>query len=151
MPPIRFTPDRREQVLQLLEAGKPVGAAAADVGVSCNTIRSWVARGKDKTAPADVREFSGEYRRILSSRPKPAKRTTPNALVKKHEAGRLSESQLLGLLEEAATNLNVRAIELLLSRAEAKNASDESTEEKPKSILDELQAFRARKSGTDRT
>jgi hypothetical protein len=145
MPATRFTPDRREQLLQLLEAGKPVVAAAADVGISRNTIRAWVHRGKESEAPADVREFSSEYRRIVDARPKGQKRFAPVAALKEHQAGRLSEDQLLQLLEEAAQNLNVRAIEILLARQGAN--SDDNANEKPQSLGDELAAWRERKSG----
>ena len=143
----RFTPARREQFLQLLESGQSVSTAAGEVGLSRNTIQSWVNRGKTETAQADAREFSSEYRRILDSRPKKKRRATPQALVAEHEAGRLSESQLLGLLEEAAQNLNVPAIKILLDRLEPADASSHE-ETKPLSILDELQSLRARKHGS---
>jgi transposase len=56
----RFTAERRERFLTLLETGRNVEGAAADVDVNPSTVARWAARGR-AGANAEAGEFAKRF------------------------------------------------------------------------------------------
>lgn len=112
----RFTPERRERLLTLLETGRTIEKAAASVEVTATTVRAWANRGRaGKSEPAtdfarrfdSIRQGTGEQR--------------------------LSEGDVVRALEQAVRKGSVTAMRILLERLKAEPA-------KP-AVSDELSEF----------
>jgi hypothetical protein len=140
MPVQRFTDDRREKWLQLVESGATQEDANTKVGVSPVTIARWGKKGR-LASEGPAFEFAQRLDALPARKPRPA----PKSLVAEQRRGRLSLDDLVGLLEDAAIQGNVQAMKYLIERPWEKDADDE----KPgTSIFDELAALRERKTGT---
>lgn len=111
----RFTSERRERVLTLLEVGRNVEEAAAAVGVNPSTVHRWAARGRAKPA-GDAGEFARRF----------------DAFRAGEADANLSREDLLRLLERSARRGSVQAIRLLLaefpSGSDGERASDAPTD-----------------------
>ena len=141
MPVQRFTADRREKWLQVVESGATQEDANRKLGVSPVTIARW---GKKGRLESDGPAF--EFAQRLDALPARKRRPAPKSLVADQRRGRLSLDDLVGLLEDAAIQGNVQAMKYLIERPWEKDADED---EKPgTSIFDELQALRERKTGT---
>lgn len=131
-----FTAERRERLLTLLGAGRNVEEACASAGVGRSTVSRWAARGRGPGADADARSFAERFDAIREGRGE----------------DRLSERDVLRLLERAARRGSVAAMKLLLERPwegrEAPAPASEDNEEDPFTALerDEL-AHRRRGPG----
>ena len=94
----RFTAERRERLLTLLETGRNLEEAAADVGVNPSTVARWAAQGRAGVDDAHV-VFSERYDAIRQGDGEP-----------------LSEEDVVRLLEQAARKGSVTAMRTLLDR-----------------------------------
>ena len=94
----KFTSERRERLLTLLETGRTVEDAAASVGVSPTTVQRWAARGREAVSP-DEAEFAERF-----------------DAVRQGDGERLSEDDVVRLLEQAAKKGSVTAMKVLLDR-----------------------------------
>src|SRR4051812_7804653 len=93
----KFTAERRERFLTLLEVGRNQEEALADVGISRATVTKWAARGRtEKGTPAAA--FAERYDVVRGGL---------------HSA-ELRRDDLVRLLERAARKGSIRAIQLLL-------------------------------------
>lgn len=138
----RFTLERREAFLGLLQEGKTQVEACESLRVSQGTIRKWLSRGR-KAESGDAFDFATAHDAIR----KPPRKPAPAELVAEVRRGGLSEAQLVGLLEEAAVQGNVQAMKYLLERPWERKRDDEGEAEgKGTSIFDELSALRERKA-----
>ena len=138
--PKRFTSERRAHWLSLVTAGGSQEEACAEVGVSPLTIRRWLANGRAGKTP-EAKAFAEAVDALPKRKPRPA----PKSLVKQEREGKLTPDQLEALLEQAAVDLNVQAIRLLLERPWEKNADE--NESPSVTLADELAAVRERKAG----
>jgi len=136
---MKFTSDRRNEWLKLVEAGATQEDANRQVRVHPATISRWLKTGREA---AEGPQF--EFAQALDALPKRRRQPTPAQLVVKQRTGRLSEADLVMLLEEAATDLNVQAIRLLLERPW--EPGDEEETKQGSSIFDELAALRVSKT-----
>jgi len=136
---MKFTSDRRNEWLKLVEAGATQDDANRQVKVSTATVWRWLKAGREATEGPQF-----EFAQAVDSLPKRRRQPTPAQLVVKQRTGRLSEADLVMLLEEAATDLNVQAIRLLLERP-WEPGDEEETKQGP-SIFDELAALRVSKT-----
>lgn len=120
---MRFTDDVRARFVGLIEAGSPISEAAGRVGVSERTVHTWLARGR-REAGTPAAEFA--------------------VLVDAHLQGaadeRLSEADVLRLVERAARKGSVAAMKMLLERFEKEKRGDGDETEKrdPLAEFDEL-------------
>jgi hypothetical protein len=109
---ITFTAERRERFLTLLEAGRNVEEACADVGVSRSTISKWAARGRSGE-DTDAAAFAERF----------------DAVREGHTDASLTEADVLRLVERAARRGSVTAMKVLLDRfrrqAESKGGRSE--------------------------
>ena len=138
----RFTADRREAYLKLLQDGKTQVEACESLHVSQATIRKWLSRGR-KAESGDQFEFARAHDAIR----KPPRKPKPAELVAEERRGGLSEAQLVGLLEDAAVQGNVQAMKYLLERPwERKDDDKDQVKSGGSSIFDELAALRERKA-----
>lgn len=135
----RFTPERRERLLVLLELGRSLEEACASAQITRATVAKWAARGRLPDADAEVADFA---RRL-------------DAIRVGADGARLTEDDALRLLERAARRGSVAAIKALLQRLgeEGEPAREPMCEEvDPFSLLpgDELgePLQRARADGT---
>lgn len=96
----RFTPERRERFLALIETGRTISDACAAVGISRNSVNNWVKEGREDDAPADKAEFARRFDFI---------RNGP-------QGTHLTKQDLVSLLEAKARSGNVNAMRLLLER-----------------------------------
>jgi len=94
---VKFSSEKRERFLTLLESGRTIGEAAADVGIARQTIFNWRNRGRLGDGEAQV-EF--------------AERMDAIGL----EDDGLERADLIRMLEKQARNGSTRAIQLLLER-----------------------------------
>ena len=141
---VRFTEERRAAFLKVLEGGQTQAQACKSLGVSKATVSKWLGRGR-KAESGEAFEFARAYDLIKP----PRRRPVPAELVAEAKRGGLSESQLVGLLEEAAVQGNVQAMKYLLERPWERKRDDESEAEgKGASIFDELSALRERKAAS---
>jgi transposase-like protein len=62
----RFTTERRERFLTLLETGRNVEEVAADVDVNPSTVSRWAARGREGTTK-DARAFAERLTRSVAA------------------------------------------------------------------------------------
>jgi transposase len=118
------TAERRERFLTLLETGRNVEQAAADVGVNPSTVARWAARGR-AGADAAAEGFAERFDAIRCG-----------------DGGRLTEDDVVRALEQAIRKGSVTAIRIWLDRfgegAEPPAVPDE---------FDELKARRAQRAG----
>jgi transcriptional regulator with XRE-family HTH domain len=133
----RFTAERRTKWLELLAAGQSQEEACKEVGVSPVTIRRWLADGRASKNP-DRKAFADAFDALPKRKPRPS----PRSLVKQERDGKLDRDQLEALLEQAALDLNVQAIKLLLERPWDKDADQDQAEQAEPDIFDELDARR---------
>ncbi|MEI6446467.1 MAG: hypothetical protein WCO96_01150 [Actinomycetes bacterium] len=127
--------------MKLIELGSTQDEANSTVGVSSATVRRWLQEGRAGKSD-ERRKFAETFDALPKRKPRPA----PKSLVKQEREGKLTPDQLEALLEQAAVDLNVQAIRLLLERPWEKNADEN---ESPRvTLADELAAFRERKAGT---
>lgn len=97
---MRFTTERREQFLSMLERGHTQEEACAHVGISRTTIVKWTTRGRLANASAEASEFAERFDAIKDCAP----------------FAHLSDDDLIRLLEKQAKKGSVNAIRLLLER-----------------------------------
>jgi hypothetical protein len=98
---IKFTADRRERLLTLLERGDSMEDACGDVGISRGTVSKWAARGRKPNAPDDgSAEFAFRLDEIREGL---------------NDEG-LSQQDVIRLLEKSARKGSVQAMKLLLDR-----------------------------------
>lgn len=117
----RFTPERRERLLTLLETGRTIEEAAAGVGISGVTVRAWANRGRaGKSEPAV--EFAKRF----------------DAIKQGTGEERLSEGDVVRALEQAVRKGSVTAMKILLERLKAEPTQPAEVDE-----FDELKAKRA--------
>lgn len=109
-----FTDVKRERFLTLLETGRTVEEACADVGVSRATVNAWDVRGREGRDIAAA-EFSARFTVHREAMP---------------AAEQLSEHDLIRLLERKAKHGNVQAMKLLLDRL-GKGAGDDDEDDRP--------------------
>ena len=114
----RFTPERRERLLTLLETGRSVEEAAADVGINPSTVARWAARGR--AGDEEAVEFAERFDAIRQG-----------------DGERLSEDDVVRLLEQAAKKGSVTAMKVLLERFKAEPATPATHD-----LLDELEQRR---------
>jgi transposase len=132
-PPTKFTIDRRERFLTLLERGFCIEEACADVGISRVTVTKWAARGRGPNPPDDgSAEFAYRLDEIREG---------------KREL-RLSQQDVVRLLENAARKGSVQAMKALLERPWERQADEpdqDKDQQDPFSALpgDELAQRRA--------
>ena len=136
---MKFTSERRNEWLKLVEGGASHDDANRQVRVSHMTISRWLKTGREATEGPQF-----EFAQAVDALPKRRRKPSPAQLVVKQRTGRLSEADLVMLLEEAATDLNVQAIRLLLERP-WEQGDEEETKQGP-SIFDELAALRVSKT-----
>jgi transposase len=136
---VKFTSERRDEWLKLVKAGASQEDANRQVKVSPVTITRWLKAGREASEGPQF-----EFAQAVDALPKRRRQPTPAQLVVKQRTGRLSEADLVMLLEEAATDLNVQAIRLLLERP-WEQRDEEETKQGP-SIFDELAALRVSKT-----
>ena len=119
----RFTAERRERFLTLLETGRNVEQAAADVDVNPSTVARWAARGRADTTP-ETKAFAERFDAIREG-----------------DGERLSEADVVRALEQAIRKGSVTAMRIWFDRF--------GKREKPPAaaggILDELEKRRARR------
>lgn len=94
-----FDTPRRERFLTLLEAGRTVGEACADVGISRTTVNRWDRNGRDGKSTEAI-EFSDRFAAARGTDDGPS----------------LSKGDVLRLLEKNALNGSVQAQKILLER-----------------------------------
>lgn len=123
---MRFTEERREQWLSMVEHGHSQQEACAEVGVSPATISRWRLAGRAGRSDEAVM-FAGRL----------------DAVVEGTCAVRLTEDDLVRLLEQAARRGSVTAIRTLLDRIAAKRAR----EDQGTSLADQFAAIRAANAG----
>jgi hypothetical protein len=135
---MRFTPERRERFLTLLEVGRTVRDACADVHVSQTTIGKWAARGRATGATVEEVEFAVRFDAIREGTGSGQHRP-------------LTSEDLVALLERAARRGSVQAMKLLLERPwERKNPDGrgEADPTDPFAALDELAPRRQTRATT---
>ena len=127
----RFTPERRERFLTLIEAGRNVEEACADVGISRATVSKWRAKGRKAEGPCPEAEFAERL----------------DAIAAGEGETRLTADDGVRLLEVAARKGSVQAQKILLDRLERKGSDDDEGEgeaaEAAPTFLDELARRRA--------
>jgi transposase len=121
----RFTAERRERFLTLLETGRNVEQAAADVGVNPSTVARWAARGR-ADATAEAREFAERFDAIRGG-----------------DGERLSEQDVIRALELAIRKGSVTAMKTWLDRYGEREESAPSTPDE----FDELRERRRTRAG----
>ena len=109
---MRFTAEKRERFLTLVESGRTLGEAAGDVGVSRQTIANWRNRGRlgdgeDYVAFAERMDAIGV------------------------EDDGLKQEDLIRMLEKQARNNSIRAIQLLLERPWERKVEKKAEPEPP--------------------
>jgi transposase len=120
----KFTAERRERFLTLLETGRNVEQAAADVGVNPSTVNRWAARGR-AGATDDARAFAVRLDAIRGG------------------AGeRLTEDDVVRALEQAIRRGSVTAMRTWLDRYGKQEPAQAERDE-----FDELKARRAARGG----
>jgi transposase-like protein len=92
---------------EVLERGGTITEAAAQAGVNRRTVQRWRERGL-----AELERVPQVRVALATTRPAPQ--------------GTLERDDLIRLLEESAANHNVRAIELLLRRADERQAVEDN-------------------------
>src|SRR4051812_13074610 len=119
-----FLPELRERFLTLLELGRTIESACADVGISRTTVNKWATRGRKEGASAEAAAFAERFDAIRDLGPYVG----------------LSNEDLIRLLEKAARQGSVRATQLLLERPweRRKQRGDQDPLDQPK--LDGAQA-----------
>lgn len=127
---VRFTPERRERLLTLIEAGRTLEAACADVEIARGTVQKWRARGRQ--------DESGEWA-VFAER--------LDGLLQGTGPERLAEEDVIGLVEAAARRGSVTAMKVLLDRfkeARERDGSEDTVTPPASSFLDELAARRGK-------
>ena len=118
-----FTPTTTARLLEAIRAGRSLEQVCGEVGITQDTFQRWVRRGRA--------ESSGGYRDFANA--------VDQARGLRDEE-RLSEDDLVRLLERSARKGSVQAIKLLLERPWERK---EMAVEKPKrSVIDELASRR---------
>jgi hypothetical protein len=121
----RFDPERRERFLTLLETGRNVEQAAADVDVNPSTVARWAARGR-AGASEDARAFAERFDAIREG-----------------DQGELTEDDVVRALEQAIRKGSVTAMRLWLDRY----GGDRKPQTPAGDEFDELKARRAARGG----
>lgn len=137
----KFTADRRERLLTLLETGRTVEEACADVEISRTTVNKWVTRGRN--GDPDAEAFAARYDQIRQ---------------RGDDAASLTPEDLVRRMEKLARDGSFQAIKYLLERAERRGEGDlgddtgqtdvftGTPEDQVLDELDEISAARARKA-----
>lgn len=123
-----FTPEKRERFLTLIETGRTAKDAAEAVNISRTTVNKWVQAGRLDDAQPDKRAFAERY---------DALKVGPNP------DGRLSQDDIIRLLEISARGGSVSAMKLLLERPWEKKQPEEEPKAPVLSLADKLAARRA--------
>ena len=121
----RFTVERRERFLTLLETGRNVEQAAADVDVNPSTVNRWAARGR-AGASEEASEFAMRFDAIREG-----------------DGERLTEGDVLRALDQAIRKGSVTAIRTWLDRFGSEGKSPKANPDE----FDELKARRAARGG----
>jgi len=119
----RFTPDRRERFLTLLEVGRNVEEACAKVKVGRATISRWAASGREAEPGSERAEFARRFDDVRGRR----------------TATSLTSADVVRMLEKSALKGSVQAMKLLLVRLE----KQEGPEAAPDAAPDEEDPFAA--------
>jgi hypothetical protein len=120
----RFTPERRERFLTLLETGRNVEQAAASVEVNPSTVARWAARGRAGTTE-DAKAFAERFDAIKGG-----------------DGGHLTEEDVRRALEQAIRKGSVTAMRVWFDRFA--NGADPPAEQDE---FDELKTRRAARGG----
>ena len=118
---MRFTSERRERFLTLLEAGRNVEQSAADVDVNPSTVARWAAKGRAGTTD-EAREFAERFDAIRQG-----------------DCERLSEDDVRRALEQAVRKGSVTAMKAWLDRY--------AKDRPPPAERDEFDELRERRRG----
>lgn len=122
-----FHPIDAGKVISYVELGRSLSEAAETIGRGRSTVNGWLDRGrKANDQNSDIARFAQEY---------------DEAKVRGSHV-RLSEDDLVRLLEGSAINGNIRATEVLLKLQREKADAKEPDKEKPKSVTEKLAAKR---------
>lgn len=116
----RFTSERRERFLTLLETGRNVEQAAADVDVNPSTVARWAARGR-AGASEEASTFAERFDAIRDG-----------------QGERLAEGDVVRALEQAIRKGSVTAMRIWLDRFAKDGEAPPERDE-----FDELKARRA--------
>lgn len=125
---MKFTSERRERYLTLLETGRTITEACEAVGISRSAVSKWIGQGQQEGAHPDKAEFAA---RVAEIRDGPA------------NAPGLTIPDLVKLLEARARKGDVSAIRLLLDRPWEKTVAPEQPVAPVLSIVDRLIARKA--------
>lgn len=109
---MRFTAEKRERFLTLMESGRTLGEAAGDIGVSRQTIANWRNRGRLGDGEAYV-AFAERMDAIGV------------------DDDGLTQDDLIRMLEKQARNNSIRAIQLLLERPWERKAEKKAEPQPP--------------------
>lgn len=96
----KFTTERRERLLTLLETGRTVEDAAAVVGINPSTVHRWAARGRAGAVPQA--EFAQRFDAIRQG-----------------DGERLSEDDVIRALEQSIRKGSVTAMKAMLAASSA--------------------------------
>lgn len=136
----RFTPDLRERWITLIETGRTVEEACADVGISRTTTVKWVSRGR--AGDPDAAELARRYDDVMSAG---------------DAAASLTPDDLVRMMERLARKGSFQSIKWLIERAERTGGEDlgdntaqtdvftGASEDAVLGELDDLAAVRARR------
>ena len=124
----RFTPERRERWLSLIESGVPQSEACLDVEVSPTTVGRWRSNGRAGRSPEAV-AFAERL----------------DAVTEGTSASALGVPELVALMERQARRGSVTAIRWLVERLE--HAAEDVEPERSLDIFDELDGRRRQAAG----
>jgi len=120
----KFTPERRERFLTLLETGRNVEQAAADVGINPSTVARWAAKGRAGSSP-EAQGFAERFDAIRAG-----------------DGERLTEPDVVRALEKAIRQGSVTAMRIWFDRFGKQGQAPAGPDE-----FDELKARRAARGG----
>lgn len=126
----RFTAERRERFLTLLETGRNVEQAAADVNVNPSTVARWAARGRAGNTD-EAREFAERFDAIRAGA----------------DDHRLTEADVVRALELAIRKGSVTAMRTWLDRYGKQGDGAAAAAAASADEFDELKARRATRAG----
>jgi transposase-like protein len=122
--PSKLTDEATERLVQSLRAGASIPDAAAFAGLSANTVKSWLRRGR--------REAGTPFARLAAN--------VDAARAEWTATHPLNEADLLRLLEQAAMRGSVRATVVLLNRIDRARERDGAGAPRARDPFGELDA-----------